>query len=131
MADTDQEERDREEEASGEAAAAATRKQGRKSWSAAVSKLSKAAKAAKEVQGEGISHSGPHPAEIKRLYQEPASNPREDVVRSAVLIVPAKGKPRAGTQELVTVLNEYAGEGRTGPQLAGETDRVAADCQHP
>ena len=97
------------------AAAASEAAKARSSWARmkkvfTVARIGAALKSGKSaVREEGISRSGPHPAEQKRLENTPASKPLDEVVRHAVLIVPAKGPARAGTAELVTVLDEYAG----------------------
>lgn len=111
-----EEEREQAEEERAKKEAAKGGQHARASWSAALMQVT-AAKKNKTGKGskknadepEGISRSGPHPTEVKRENGEPASTPVNDVARFGVLIVPAKGDVRAGTEELVTVLAEYSG----------------------
>ena len=57
----------------------------------------------------GISRAGPHPAEAKRAENLPPSVPIEEVNRRALALIPKSGNPREGTDQLLTVLEEYAG----------------------
>ena len=55
------------------------------------------------------SRAGPHPAEAKRAENLPPSVPIEEVNRRALALIPKSGNPREGTDQLLTVLEEYAG----------------------
>lgn len=109
-------EREQAEEESAKKKVAERGQRVRASWRAALLQVT-AAKTSKTGKGsktnadepEGISRSGPHPTEVKRENDEPASTPVNDVARSGVVIVPARGHVRAGTAELVAVLAEYSG----------------------
>ena len=58
----------------------------------------------------GISRAGPHPTARKALAGLPASAPIESVPKRALVLTPSRGqKLREGADELLSVLEEYAG----------------------